>query len=185
MSEIESKEDIDLELGLNTVLEKPNTLYINHPYSPKNIKDNIHHKYKPRNIKEEHKDVNDYEEKKHSHIHHKYKPKYLNVDEEKIPSLVHNKYSPKNIKEHKHINVDEEKIPSRNNNKIDNDWNFGCCKLNKNCVQYFSQLGIIIICIGTSIYQITNHANDDKRDFWVALLSSSVGYIMPNPKMNK
>jgi hypothetical protein len=75
--------------------------------------------------------------------------------------------------EHKH----EPKIQS--NDK----WNFGCCQLDRKCVQYFAQLGLLTLCIGTSLYQVST--NSENREFWIGLLSSCIGVIVPSPKLKK
>ena len=65
----------------------------------------------------------------------------------------------------------------------DDKWNFGCCRLDRRCVQYFAQLGLLSICIATSLYQVSTSNNN--REFWISLLSSCVGVIVPSPKLKK
>ena len=64
-----------------------------------------------------------------------------------------------------------------------NDWNFGCCRLNKYCVQYFGQLGILSVCIAISLWKVST--SETNREFWASLLSGSVGYILPQPTLKK
>lgn len=64
-----------------------------------------------------------------------------------------------------------------------NDWNFGCCRLNKYCVQYFAQLGVLSVCIAVSLFQVSTKS--ENRDFWIGLLSSSIGILIPSPKLKK
>lgn len=62
-----------------------------------------------------------------------------------------------------------------------NQWSFGCFQLDKDCIVYFSQIVIISACVATSLYNLCNNTNN--KDFWIALLSSMTGYILPNPKL--
>lgn len=46
---------------------------------------------------------------------------------------------------------------------------------------FIFQMIIILIVISTSIYNITKGSGD--TNMWTALLSSSIGYVLPNPKL--
>lgn len=46
---------------------------------------------------------------------------------------------------------------------------------------FYSQIVIIVIVIGFSLYNLT--VNEEKKELWVSLLSSCVGYLLPNPKI--
>ena len=59
-----------------------------------------------------------------------------------------------------------------------------CCKLDKNCIVYFYQLGLITLCVSVSLYQIIS-GSQSNRDFFIALLSSSLGYVLPAPTLKK
>lgn len=64
------------------------------------------------------------------------------------------------------------------------EWDVICCKLDKNCIVYFSQLGLITLCVSVSLYQIIS-GSQSNRDFFIALLSSSLGYVLPAPTLKK
>ena len=64
------------------------------------------------------------------------------------------------------------------------EWDVICCKLDKNCIVYFSQLGLITLCVSVSLYQIVS-GSQSNRDFFIALLSSSLGYVLPAPTLKK
>jgi hypothetical protein len=69
-------------------------------------------------------------------------------------------------------------------NSIDNEWSIGCLgKLDRRCVMFFSQMTILGLCIGVSLYQVST--TNGNRDFWVSLLSTCCGVLMPNPKLSK
>lgn len=76
--------------------------------------------------------------------------------------------------EHKDEECQSEKI----------EWDVICCKLDKNCIVYFSQLGLITLCVSVSLYQIIS-GSQSNRDFFIALLSSSLGYVLPAPTLKK
>ena len=86
----------------------------------------------------------------------------------------------KEQKEHK-INIP----PSpRTQNSINNEWSIGCLgKLDKRCVTYFAQLGILSTVIAVSLYQVSTKT--ENREFWISLLSSSIGVLIPSPKLSK
>ena len=48
---------------------------------------------------------------------------------------------------------------------------------------FFSQMIIIIIVIISSIYNLTTGHKD--RVLWITLLSSTVGYCLPNPSLER
>jgi hypothetical protein len=76
------------------------------------------------------------------------------------------------------IHIQEE---DRNRKDKENKWNVFCFSLDKDCVVYFTQLSILIVCIVVSLIQISY--GDNNRDFWISLLSSSIGIIIPNPRI--
>lgn len=48
---------------------------------------------------------------------------------------------------------------------------------------YCSQLIVVLVVISASIYNLS--VGDSRKDLWISLLSSSVGYILPNPSLPK
>ena len=59
-----------------------------------------------------------------------------------------------------------------------------CCsgrKIPRSEIVYFSQILLIFIVVLASIYNLATNHND--RELWVALLSSCMGYLLPNPKL--
>ena len=50
-------------------------------------------------------------------------------------------------------------------------------------IVFFSQMLIITIVVSVSLYNLTRDGESDR--LWVALLSSCLGYILPNPTLNK
>lgn len=55
----------------------------------------------------------------------------------------------------------------------------------KNKVTFFAQIGVVFIIITVSLFNLCFERPD--RELWLLLLSSSLGYILPNPalKFNK
>lgn len=56
-----------------------------------------------------------------------------------------------------------------------------CAVTTSNLLLFAFQLIIILIVVSTSIYNLTNGIGD--TNMWTALLSSSIGYVLPNPKL--
>lgn len=81
-------------------------------------------------------------------------------------------------------NIPKETPPTpKTRNSIENEWNIGCCKIDRRCVMYFSQLIILSLCICVSLYQVITLS--ENKDFWIGLLSSCIGILIPNPKLSK
>jgi hypothetical protein len=53
----------------------------------------------------------------------------------------------------------------------------------RNEIVFFSQVVLIYIVVLTCIVNLT--VNEDKSQLWTALLSSCLGYLLPNPSLNK
>ncbi len=46
---------------------------------------------------------------------------------------------------------------------------------------FIAQILVIVLVIAASIYNLSRHNGD--TNLWTALLSSSIGYILPNPSL--
>lgn len=82
------------------------------------------------------------------------------------------------------INIPSVPATPKTKNEIENEWSIGCLgKLDKRCVTYFSQLVILSSVIAVSLVQVSTKT--DNREFWISLLCSSIGVLVPNPKLSK
>lgn len=55
-------------------------------------------------------------------------------------------------------------------------------RLPRNCVVFFSQVTLIFIICITSIVNLSLGNGEDR--LWITLLSSSIGYLLPSPKLS-
>jgi len=56
----------------------------------------------------------------------------------------------------------------------------------KSQIVYFSQVLLIFIVVCTSIVNLTLYKDDEASGkLWTALLSSSIGYLLPNPSLKR
>ena len=62
-------------------------------------------------------------------------------------------------------------------------WNIFGQKMPRNEIVYFTQIILIYVIIGISLYQLTN--NQSNTELWISLLSANIGYILPSPKIKK
>ena len=62
-------------------------------------------------------------------------------------------------------------------------WNCFCFNLDKNCIQYFTQIGLLSSVMFVSLYKLST--TETNRDLYISLLSSSIGYILPAPSLKK
>ena len=65
------------------------------------------------------------------------------------------------------------------------DWPVFGTKLPKSEIVYFTQVVFIFAVVITSILMLTIYKEAESNQFWTALLSSSIGYILPNPSLKK
>lgn len=52
-------------------------------------------------------------------------------------------------------------------------------------ITYLCQVIVVYGVIAASIYNLSKDENDRDKVLWTALLSSSLGYILPNPSLKK
>ena len=50
-------------------------------------------------------------------------------------------------------------------------------------VLFGAQVLVIYIVVSISLYNLSQ--NNDNKELWISLLSSSVGYLLPSPILNK
>jgi hypothetical protein len=67
-------------------------------------------------------------------------------------------------------------VPSRN-------WHLGDYKISRSLLVFFSQVVLIYVVVGFSIYNLTFISENTDQKLWVATLASGIGYILPNPTM--
>ena len=53
----------------------------------------------------------------------------------------------------------------------------------KHEIVFFAQIILLYVVIITSLYNLTRAG--ENRELWITLLSSSVGYLLPNPQIKK
>ena len=69
------------------------------------------------------------------------------------------------------------------NNELNGRWHFFSHKFPKSEVVFFVQVIIIYTVVITSIVNLSLEAENQR--LWISLLSSSVGYLLPNPTLKK
>lgn len=80
-------------------------------------------------------------------------------------------------------NVKTDVSPSRASSS--SNWNFFGRSFPKNEIVFFCQVIILYIVIITCIVNLTIKHNDSDGKLWIALLSSSLGYLLPNPSIRR
>ena len=63
------------------------------------------------------------------------------------------------------------------------DWQILGVKVPKNEVVFFSQVIILYIVIITCIVNLS--INTQHNEVWIGLLSSSIGFLLPNPSIKR
>ena len=77
----------------------------------------------------------------------------------------------------KHIVFDEENHERRS-------WKLCNSRLPRSQVVYFSQIINILFLIGVSLIKLVfSNLDCEESTFWFSLLSCTVGYALPNPKL--
>jgi len=67
--------------------------------------------------------------------------------------------------------------------KEQNEWS--CNHATKECVVYSIQVATAISVIIISIINLSFESDSSKRQIWLVLLSSCLGYVLPSPTINK
>jgi hypothetical protein len=62
-------------------------------------------------------------------------------------------------------------------------WYIFGSRVPKSEIVFFIQIILIYIVVITSIVNLTLNVNKDEGKLWTALLSSSLGYLLPNPSL--
>lgn len=65
----------------------------------------------------------------------------------------------------------------------ENKWCFWGRRVPKAEIMYLCQLTIVFIVVVSSIVNMT--LDNGSTELWISLLSSSIGYILPNPSIDK
>ena len=81
---------------------------------------------------------------------------------------------------------DELEEVSRREKRVSNASRLWCLmgrELPRSEIIFFSQMVIILIVVISSIYNLSTGHKD--RMLWVTLLSSTVGYCLPNPSLER
>lgn len=50
-------------------------------------------------------------------------------------------------------------------------------------IVFISQMFVLLVVIGASLYNLSAGTDKSHETLWTALLSSSLGYILPNPRL--
>jgi hypothetical protein len=68
-------------------------------------------------------------------------------------------------------------------NEQKDEWS--CNHATKECVVYSIQVATAISVIIVSIINLSFESDTSKRQVWLVLLSSCLGYVLPSPTINK
>ena len=64
-------------------------------------------------------------------------------------------------------------------------WNVFGHSVPKSEIVFFTQVLLIYVVVITSIVNLTVYKNEDEGKMWTALMSSAIGYLLPNPTLKK
>lgn len=71
---------------------------------------------------------------------------------------------------------------TQSNNYVTKEgWLSGCSTPTSGEIVYLSQIVLIFMVMITALYNLSTKSGDDS--LWTALLTSCLGYILPNPKL--
>jgi len=60
-------------------------------------------------------------------------------------------------------------------------WQICCSKTSKDCIMFATQVAAAGVVLCVSLYMLTTKT--ESRELYVSLLSTSVGILLPNPKL--
>ena len=63
------------------------------------------------------------------------------------------------------------------------NWEFCGSKFSKSAIVYFTQVMCIYILLCYSLYQLSTSPSGPLSTFWCGIITSSVAYMLPNPKL--
>ena len=69
------------------------------------------------------------------------------------------------------------------NNQERQSWKFFGQTCNRSLVVFLSQFFVILLILACCIVRITLAETCEETTVWIAILSSTVGYILPSPKL--
>ena len=83
------------------------------------------------------------------------------------------------------MNVEEEEeiAELRRDQRTSRSWNVFGKPLPQSEIVFFAQIILIYAVVGVSLFNLSRGHGDSQ--LWTALLSSCLGYLLPNPSMNK
>ena len=64
-----------------------------------------------------------------------------------------------------------------------NNWNCVSGRVPRSEIVFVVQVLLIFTIVGFCLYNLT--VGSEHKDLYISLLSSSIGYILPNPKLKK
>ena len=81
------------------------------------------------------------------------------------------------------VEVEEEgqEVPTRREKRKSTLWDFFGRRVPKTEIVFICQMLLVFVVVCVSLYNLTVENKPDK--LWVVLLSSSIGYALPNPTL--
>lgn len=76
----------------------------------------------------------------------------------------------------------QNEVSEGDRSSVASQWHVLGRKVPRSEIVFFSQMLLIYIVVTTAIYNLSTGRGDS--NLWTALLSSSLGYILPNPKLS-
>jgi hypothetical protein len=100
-------------------------------------------------------------------IYYIYTVQKMIAPKEKIPDA---------IIEH-NIQIDEK--------KYNDSWHACCCKIDRRCLQFGVQLGIIFIVIIFCVFKLSQDLSCEEQSTYLGLLTMVLGVCLPQPKLKE